>query len=1242
MQGYPHSPGLAVLRALVQTALMATLLITTVCSLRCEDEVQREVLVWFIEGIIEMPPGQTTATLGEVTINSADVCSVLNRYDVEHIFQPFPDFDPADTLMYTDDSTTIVTINLLDCFTIRLAQSENRDSLVHLYTTWEVRLAEPHRLIEYDTQVNDPDFDKQWGLHNQGQMGGTPGEDIDALKAWGTHHGSGQVGIGIIDNGVDKYHEDLIGRVSTSDGYGGGGLEGHGTLIAGVAGALTDNSIGIAGVDWCAGIKAKQTSTSNMWEVYDDIIQVMKEGADVLNLSWSSTEPCLVTRFALSTAYLLDKLSVAAIGNKGDDSKGWPAAYWITVAVGASNNVGERSYFSNYGNHIDVVAPGGHNLFPYCDERDIYSTYPGDSYVYIGGTSFATPFVVGTAALVKGASGLQGANYLSSVVKYTAEDKLPSGWDQETGWGRVNADSALTVTQLPYQHFDESASGGSDYSCTDWYRTYFPRRGRERGQIGWAVKCHEVRKTVSLPHTDFEMALAWGRKETVGWNKGEYWPYSKFPFFQEARVEYEEGWCEAVPGSMTGTHVTLRTYVDEVRRINQAGQLYGDTYWWPATPSGVEFQYTIMGRRPLHAPTNLQAEDIAEDEVLLTWVDNSPNEMGFKVEVLGGEYPDWTELMNAAEQNATSYTASGLQRGTTHHFRIRAYAQDYHSGYSNEVSVTTPWLYAPTDLSVLATSHFDVDLEWVDNSGFTVGFELWRGTEPDALGAYTSVYEPFYSDANVDAYKWYFYEVRAFDSFPHYSDFSNMDAGFTSSIVGNPSFGNGSKLACRDGILYLTYGREGLIWYRESLDGGATWSDEQLVSAGLFSCAHPTIAVSPNGRRCVAWDDGNKIYYAYTKEDQTWQQPAIVWDPCCGGAGASRPSISIDPLEYVHLVWETIELDDCVPIEFYYQIRYATFPDCVVDPVHRVVYTSHGPQGRPCRYASIANIGPTPHVVWEAGSFPHRQIYHSVFDGQGWATAEQISIAGHSSRNPSMAATNSGLVFAVWSDVSGDVVLFRQHDGFSWSSHETVASISDDTYPVVLSGDAIPYVAWSDSDIYYSRRSGADWSSPEKLLETAGTSSAVALAYWHNPSMLNAYLYAIWLETGEWDEKLYIGFISKSIDDEPNMRHRGMRGGPMTGEMRTVPLPRVFAISACRPNPLHNWTVVEYQVPIVAKTHVSVFDANGRMVGDLVNETKTPGFHSIRWRSEGLPAGIYFCRLQAGDVTDVMKIVLLR
>ncbi|AXY08564.1 peptidase S8 [Bacillus thuringiensis LM1212] len=291
----------------------------------------------------------------------------------------------------------------------------------------DVEYAEPNYYFHAFWTPNDPYFGSQYGL-----------QKIKASQAWDSERSDSGVKVAIVDTGVQGTHPDLASKVIYGHDYVENDDEsddenGHGTHCAGIAGALTDNDEGIAGVAPQSSIYAVRVLDSQGSGTLASVAQGIREAADagaqVISLSLGATSGGTALQQAVQYAWNKGAVIVAAAGNAGNTKPNYPAYYSEVIAVASTDQSDKKSYFSTYGSWVDVAAPGS----------SIYSTYIGDSYETLSGTSMATPHVAGVAALLAN----QGYNNteIRQIIEMTA-DKI-SGTGRYWTNGRINADKAV-------------------------------------------------------------------------------------------------------------------------------------------------------------------------------------------------------------------------------------------------------------------------------------------------------------------------------------------------------------------------------------------------------------------------------------------------------------------------------------------------------------------------------------------------------------------------------------------------------------------------------------------------------------------------------------------------------------------------------------------------------------------------------------------------------------------------------
>ena len=379
------------------------------------------------------------------------------------------------------------------------------DAIAEYEKSPDVLYAEPN-FIYYLSSItpNDPYFSSlQWGLQNTGQTiegsVGTVGADIDAPKAWDLTTGSNTVVVAVVDSGADYLHPDLSANMwinsneipdngidDDSNGFiddvrgwnffshnnnpmDGNTFQGtyHGTHCSGIIGAVGNNGIGISGVNWNVKIMPlRVTSAAGSLSTSDGILAInyaSKNGANVISNSWGGTGYSQALKDVIDNS---PAVVVCAAGNDGrnnENKHSYPSDYTSEnlISVAATDNQDQLASFSNYGIiSVDLGAPG----------VDIYSTKKNSSYQYMSGTSMATPFVSGVAALVKAKDPSLTNLQVRSAILNNVDAKSSLSGKVVTG-GRMNAYKAVnsigggpTVTGI--SPVTGSTAGGTTVTIT--------------------------------------------------------------------------------------------------------------------------------------------------------------------------------------------------------------------------------------------------------------------------------------------------------------------------------------------------------------------------------------------------------------------------------------------------------------------------------------------------------------------------------------------------------------------------------------------------------------------------------------------------------------------------------------------------------------------------------------------------------------------------------------------------------
>ena len=281
---------------------------------------------------------------------------------------------------------------------------------------------------------NDAYLQQEWGL-----------EMVKASQAWKLTRGSASVIVAVLDTGADWNHPDLASKLvsgwnviddndNTQDDHG------HGTHVAGIIGAATNNVIGVAGLGWDTKVMPVKIATREgyTWSsaIASGIRYAADHGANVINMSVAGAAPCPGdVQAAVDYAYEKGIVLVASAGNDGANVDNLPANCTHVLGVAATTSDGSLAGYSSYGNTVSVAAPGSL----------IYSTMMGGGYGNMSGTSMAAPYVAGLAALVRSQYSVYTSDQIASAILDNADEAGAAGWDQRAGCGRINAFQTLSM-----------------------------------------------------------------------------------------------------------------------------------------------------------------------------------------------------------------------------------------------------------------------------------------------------------------------------------------------------------------------------------------------------------------------------------------------------------------------------------------------------------------------------------------------------------------------------------------------------------------------------------------------------------------------------------------------------------------------------------------------------------------------------------------------------------------------------
>ena len=360
-----------------------------------------------------------------------------------------------------------------------------------------VQYSQPNYTAQFSRTPSDARFGELWGMRNVGQAiqggaAGVAGADAKATTAWDATIGSRNIIVAVNDSGVDISHPDLAANIWTNPGeIAGNGIDddgngyiddihgwdfvnndpitedniGHGTHVAGTIGAVGNNGVGVAGVNW--NVTIMPCKAGDFFLTSDSIAAALEyavmNGAHVSNHSYGGYGSDQVEVDAFRFASLHDHLVVCAAGNEAnnnDVTPAFPTSYDFPnmISVAALDRNDQLAYFSNFGAAtVDMGAPG----------VEILSTTPGASYQFFDGTSMASPHVAGAAALILSKAPNLKPSTVKQILMSTSRPVAALQGVTVSG-GALNLAAAVTagsvVAPVAYLPFDDGGLTAEDFT----------------------------------------------------------------------------------------------------------------------------------------------------------------------------------------------------------------------------------------------------------------------------------------------------------------------------------------------------------------------------------------------------------------------------------------------------------------------------------------------------------------------------------------------------------------------------------------------------------------------------------------------------------------------------------------------------------------------------------------------------------------------------------------------------------
>ncbi|MFA5031395.1 MAG: S8 family serine peptidase [bacterium] len=425
----------------------------TCATASAQDFAKGRLIVKFKDGV------NISNQKGSVLTGIQSVDKLNEKYSAKQATELFKNYTPVTKTVVIKDKIVDVP-SLSNIYVLTLNEDADILSAVKEYkNNPDVLYVEPDYIAHSCATPNDSYFGEQWGLNK-----------IQAEAAWDTTTGDTSVVIGILDTGIDTAHPDIVNNLwinkdeipgnsidddvngFVDDVYGWNFVSnnnnpnddaGHGTHCAGIAGAVTNNGTGVAGVSWKSKVMAVKVLNNNGTGLYSNIalgiVYAANNNAKIINMSLGGYASSTLLENALINAYATS-VPVGAAGNDNKEQLFYPACFSTVLAVAATDSNDVKWDGSNYGSWVDLSAPG----------VSIYNTRLND-YARFTGTSQAAPFVSGVAALIAAYKPTFSTGAIMNMIVNNTDpiDTLNPTYAGKIGSGRLNAHLVLTGGLLP-------------------------------------------------------------------------------------------------------------------------------------------------------------------------------------------------------------------------------------------------------------------------------------------------------------------------------------------------------------------------------------------------------------------------------------------------------------------------------------------------------------------------------------------------------------------------------------------------------------------------------------------------------------------------------------------------------------------------------------------------------------------------------------------------------------------------
>ncbi|TKJ38570.1 hypothetical protein CEE37_12465 [candidate division LCP-89 bacterium B3_LCP] len=425
--------------------------------------------------------------LGAITVQNTDGVALLGENNLDALARQYGIFQITKFFRNSSEPADPSIRDLSRYYILEFPLEIDLQEVVNAYGDNPLIItADPYYVRKQCYIPDDPYWTNQWYM-----------SQVDADVAFDYCTGDNRVIIGVVDSGIDTTHDDLRDNlwINPGEDLNGNGIidplewngidddangytddfwgwntwiwtndvqdndpqGGHGTHCSGDAAAVTDNGVGISSLGYqCKIMTARAGDGEYVYAGTQGITYCADNGVNVITLSYGNNQFWGPENAAIQNAWGQGVLIFAAAGNENTSTLHYPSAYDNVIAVAATNQNDGKAYFSNYGDWVDISAPG----------MEIYSTWPINNYELAQGTSMACPIAAGLGCLVWAAKpGWTNAQVAQHIFDTCFNiDAINPSYIGQLGYGRIDAGTAISILypNLYYtqQEFDDTAGNG--------------------------------------------------------------------------------------------------------------------------------------------------------------------------------------------------------------------------------------------------------------------------------------------------------------------------------------------------------------------------------------------------------------------------------------------------------------------------------------------------------------------------------------------------------------------------------------------------------------------------------------------------------------------------------------------------------------------------------------------------------------------------------------------------------------